>query len=165
MTHLTLSQSLVFLPFALVIGIYVAWRDLSAMKIPNVSVYALFAVFVVLGPFVMPLETYGIRWAQGLGMLVVGMILNAAGAMGAGDSKFIAADAPFVAASDAVLVLFIFCGALLAAFAAHRLARISPLRAMVPHWQSWETGRRFPMGFPLSAALAYYLALPLFEVL
>ena len=165
MTHLTLSQSLVFLPFALVIGIYVAWRDLSAMKIPNVSVYTLFAVFVVLGPFVMPLETYGIRWAQGLGMLVVGMILNAAGAMGAGDSKFIAAAAPFVAASDAVLVLFIFCGALLSAFAAHRLARISPLRAMVPHWQSWETGRRFPMGFPLSAALAYYLALPLFEVL
>lgn len=165
MTHLTLTQSLVFLPFALVIGIYVAWRDLSSMKIPNVSVYALFAVFVVLGPFVMPLETYGIRWAQGLGMLVVGMILNAAGAMGAGDSKFIAAAAPFVAASDAVLVLFIFCGALLAAFAAHRLARMSPLRAMVPHWQSWETGRRFPMGFPLSAALAYYLALPLFEVL
>ncbi|WIV50085.1 prepilin peptidase [Marivivens sp. LCG002] len=165
MTHLTLTQSLVFLPFALVIGIYVAWRDLSSMKIPNVSVYALFTVFVVLGPFVMPLETYGIRWAQGLGMLVVGMILNAAGAMGAGDSKFIAAAAPFVAASDAVLVLFIFCGALLAAFAAHRLARMSPLRAMVPHWQSWETGRRFPMGFPLSAALAYYLALPLFEVL
>ncbi len=161
MTNITLIQSLVFLPFAVVIGIYVAWRDLSSMKIPNVSVYALFAVFVILGPFAMPLETYGIRWAQGLGMLVVGMVLNAAGAMGAGDSKFIAAAAPFVAGADAVYVLFIFCGALLAAFAAHRIARASPLRSLVPDWRSWETGRRFPMGFPLSVALVYYLAQPL----
>lgn len=165
MTHLTLTQSLVFLPFAVVIGIYVAWRDLSSMKIPNVSVYALFAVFVILGPFVMPLETYGIRWAQGLGMLVVGMVLNAAGAMGAGDSKFIAAAAPFIATTDAVFVLFIFSGALLAAFAAHRIARATPFRSLVPHWESWETGRRFPMGFPLSVTLALYLAQPLFQAL
>lgn len=162
MTHITITQSLAFLPFAVVIGLYVAWRDLSSMKIPNVSVYALFAVFVILGPFVMPIETYGLRWVQALVMLVIGMLLNAGGAMGAGDSKFIAAAAPFVAAQDAVFILFLFSGALLAAFAAHRLARISPLRRLVPDWLSWQTGRRFPMGFPLAATLIYYLAMPLF---
>lgn len=162
MTHITITQSLAFLPFAVVIGLYVAWRDLSSMKIPNVSVYALFAVFVILGPFVMPIETYGLRWVQALVMLAIGMLLNAGGAMGAGDSKFIAAAAPFVAAQDAVFILFLFSGALLAAFAAHRLARISPLRRLVPDWLSWQTGRRFPMGFPLAATLIYYLAMPLF---
>jgi len=161
--HVTLLQTLVFLPFVTIIGFYVAWRDLSAMKIPNIAVYALFGVFVVLGPFVMPLETYGMRIVQAFVALLIGMLLNAGGAMGAGDSKFLAAAAPFVAFQDLVLIFFIISGCLLCAFVAHRIARLTPIRTMTPNWESWTTGNRFPMGFPLSGALIYYLAIPLFQ--
>ena len=163
MAHITLTQSLVFLPFVVVIGLYVAWRDLSSMKIPNIAVYALAGTFIILGPFVMPLETYGLRIVQGVVMLILGMLLNAGGAMGAGDSKFLAAAAPFVAFQDLMLILVILSGCLLCGFVAHRVARMSPIRAMTPNWESWTTGKRFPMGFPLAAALIYYLAMPLFQ--
>ena len=41
-----------FLPFVLPICFYVAWSDMRAMKIPNISVIVLALVFVVVGPFV-----------------------------------------------------------------------------------------------------------------
>ena len=42
---------------------------------------------------------------------------------------------------------------------AHRGAKISPLRNLAPHWESWERGKKFPMGLPLGMTLATYLVL------
>lgn len=159
-TDLTITSfsATLFLPFVLPICIWVMWSDLNSMKIPNSAVLALAGVFVIAGLIAVPLwPDYPTRLvALGL-MLLVGIFVNAAGLMGAGDAKFIAAAAPFVAPGDAIILGFIFSANLLAAFVTHRLAKYTPLRAMAPHWESWERGKKFPMGFALGATLVLYL--------
>jgi prepilin peptidase CpaA len=152
-----------FLPFVLVIGLYVSWRDLRALRIPNGSVVLLALVFIVLGPFVLPLEVYGFRLIHLVVMLVCGIILTALRVMGAGDAKFIAAAAPFVAIADLRLVFMILAATMLAAFATHRGAKHSPLRRLAPSWESWDRGRDFPMGTALSTALTLYIAMAAFS--
>lgn len=159
---LTTQQAAWFLPFVAPLCLYVTWNDLRAMKIPTWSTDALALVFVVVGLFVMDSwSEYFWRYAHFGVILLVGMLLNAVGAMGAGDSKFIASAAPFVALDDAGKVLMILAACLLAGVLAHRIARITPLRRLAPDWQSWTEGKRFPMGFPLGVALIVYLAIPL----
>lgn len=148
-----------FLPFVLVIGLYVSWSDLRAMRIPNGSVILLALVYIVLGPFVLPLEIYGARLIHLVAMLVCGIILTALRVMGAGDAKFIAAAAPFVAIADLRVLFMILAATMLAAFATHRGAKYSPLRRLAPDWESWERERDFPMGTALSTTLTIYVAL------
>lgn len=148
-----------FLPLVAPICFYVALTDMREMRITNQAVLALAAVFVVVGPFVLPLPVYALRLAQMVAVLVAGIVLNSAGAVGAGDAKFAAAAAPFVAAGDLRLVLAIFAANLLAAVATHRLARHSPLRRIAPGWKSWDMGWKFPMGLSLGGTLAIYLIL------
>lgn len=148
-----------FLPFAAAIALWVAWSDLARMKIPNAAVLTLAAVFLVVGPLVLPLADWGWRWLHLAVVLGLGFLANMAGLLGAGDAKFAAAAAPFVAAADALALTTLFAALLLAAFAAHRLVRaIRPLRDLAPHWESWTHGK-FPMGFALGPALAIYLGL------
>jgi len=129
------------------------------MKIPNLSVYALVAVFLLVGPFALPLADWGWRWLHLAIVLVVGFVANMGGALGAGDAKFAAGAAPFVAAADALALTTLFAAILLGAFAAHRLMRSVPaVRAVAPDWESW-THARFPMGLALGPALAIYLIL------
>lgn len=149
-----------FLPFVVPICFYVAFTDLAHMKITNKAVLVLGAVFVCLGPFVLPsVDLYLWRLAQIGIVLIAGIVLNAAGVMGAGDAKFLAAAAPYVAVADWQIVLMIFMTVLIAAFVTHRIARASPLRRLAPHWISWTTGKRFPMGLALGPTLALYLLL------
>lgn len=138
---------------------HVIWSDLSQLKIRNITVELMALSYVVIGPFVLPWDMYLWNFSHLLVALGVGMVLNMVGAMGGGDAKFIAAAAPFVARSDFASVMYIFCGAMLFAYIVHRVAKVSPLRRMVPHWESWHSGSRFPMGFPLGVTLIAYLAL------
>lgn len=153
------TAALWFLPFVAPICLWVAWSDLSSMKILNKAVVALVCVYLVVGIAVLPLPDYLWRLSHLAVLLVVGIGANAAGLMGAGDAKFIAAAAPFVALGDASVVMLILAGVLIAAYVTHRLARISPLRRLAPDWASWHSGKRFPMGLALGPALAIYLAL------
>ena len=148
-----------FLLAAIPIGFYVAYSDLSRMKIPNVAVYALVASYAVLGLIVFPFDVYLWQWLHLPVILIIGIILNAAGALGAGDAKFAAAAAPYVMLADLQPMLFLFAACLLAGYATHRLAKYSPLRNMVPDWESWTAGKRFPMGYPLAMTLVFYIAL------
>ncbi len=132
------------------------------MKITNGANILLAAVFVVVGLIALPFDLYLWRLASLGIVLVVGFILNAAGAMGAGDSKFAAAAAPFIALGDLRLLMFLFMAALLASVATHRTIKHTPLRRLAPHWTSWEQGKKFPMGLALGATLALYLGLGLF---
>ncbi|MFP4043265.1 MAG: prepilin peptidase [Rhodosalinus sp.] len=153
------AAALWFLPFVVPVCLYVAWSDLATMKIPNMANLALAGIFVAVGLLALPLEDYAWRLAQ-LGLvLLAGIVLNAAGAMGAGDAKFLAAAAPFVAPGDALPLMFLFSAVLLAAFVAHRAARATPLRRLAPDWESWTRGRDFPMGLALGPTLIAYLAL------
>lgn len=156
---ITASAAMWFLPFVLPICFYVAYTDLSAMRITNQAVLALAVVFLVVGLIALPLPVYGWRIVTMFAVLVIGIILNAAGAVGAGDAKFAAAAAPFVAPGDLRLLLAVFAANLLAAFATHRLAKYTALRRIAPGWASWDRGWKFPMGLSLGGTLAIYLIL------
>jgi prepilin peptidase CpaA len=150
-----------FLPFVLPICLYVIYTDVSRMKITNKANVALAAVFVVIGLIVLPFDDYLWRLAGLVIVLIVGIVLNAVGVMGAGDSKFIAAAAPYIAVGDLRVLLVLFTVVLLAAFATHRIAKYTPLRRMAPDWASWEQGKKFPMGLALGSTLIIYLVLGL----
>ena len=141
------------------IGLWAAWSDVARMTIPNRAVLALLAGFAALAPFVLPWPEIAVRLAQGAGVLALGAALWSAGALGAGDAKFAAAMAPYVAPGDAAAFLMLLSAVILAAFALHRGLRALPgLRAATPGWASWER-REFPFGLALGPALAVHLAL------
>ncbi len=157
--------ALIFLPFCFAIAIWVSWSDMKFMKIPNKAGLALLILWLVLGLILVPLKLWLWGWALAACVLVAGFILNAGGAVGAGDAKFAASMAPIFIHADIRFVLGLYAACLLGAFAAHRLARlIPPFRAATEDWQSW-THKDFPMGLALSGTLIFYLLaalLPLF---
>ncbi len=157
--QITPAEALWFLPFLAPICLWVMWSDLSAMRIPNPAVLAMVAVFVVIGLIALPLAEYPWRLVTMVVVLVLMFLANMVGLMGAGDSKFIAAAAPFVDPGDIAPLCLIFAACLLAAYVSHRLAKHSPLRRLAPNWTSWDRGRKFPMGFALGGTMVIYLAL------
>lgn len=157
------SAALWFLPFATPIALWVAWSDMARMKIPNNAVFALALVFAVVGLVALPVEVWAWRWTHLALVLVLGFFANAAGMLGAGDAKFAAAMAPFVAREDAIQFFYLFAAALLAGFATHRIAkRIPAIRRRTTSWESWEHND-FPMGLCLAGALVLYLAIGAFS--
>jgi prepilin peptidase CpaA len=159
------QTALVFLPFCFAVAIWVSWSDMKFMKIPNKAGLALLILWLVLGLILVPFKLWLWGWALAACVLVAGFILNAGGAVGAGDAKFAASMAPIFIHADIRFVLGLYAACLLGAFAAHRLARlIPPFRAATIDWQSW-THKDFPMGLALSGTLIFYLLaalLPLF---
>ncbi|EKX57840.1 prepilin peptidase [Cereibacter sphaeroides] len=152
----------VFLPLVLPIALWVAWSDMKFMKIPNKAVLALAAVFLVAGPVVLPLDDWLWRWLHLLVVLAVGFLMNMGRLIGAGDAKFAAAMAPFVALEDLRLALALFAASLLGAFASHRgLGFLGPFRRATADWESWRR-RDFPMGLALAGMLILYLLAALF---
>jgi len=161
---MTSVPALVLLLVALPFSIYAALSDLRSMKIYNKTNIGLFLTFVVVGPFLFPLDEYGLRLSQGAVMMAVGMILTGFGMMGGGDSKFIAAMAPYVAFQNALGFLFLLSVLSLVTVALHRgIGAIKPLQPSLVEWRSWSAEKRkFPFGVTLGATLVLYLALKAF---
>ncbi len=161
---MTALDAALLLPFTLAIGIWVAWSDMKFMKIPNKSVLALAAVWLVVGLLVVPFDLWLWGLAFGAIALVVGFLGSIFGLLGAGDAKFVAAMAPFFVQGDLRFTLVLTSACLLGAFAAHRLGRLLPaLRRQTSDWESW-THSDFPMGLALAGILNIHLifaALPL----
>lgn len=174
--HIPADAAMWFLPFVLPICFYTAFTDMREMRIKNHAVMALAIVFVVVGLFVLPpwstgaisgklgpfpvaLPVYVWQLLHIVAVLILGIILNAGGAMGAGDAKFLAAASPFVWFGDFLVMMAILTSCLLGAVATHRIAKHTPLRSVAPHWDSWDRGKKFPMGLALAGALAMYLIL------
>jgi len=161
------TQALVFLVLTLPFCIWAAWSDMKAMKIPNRANDLMLAVFVVAGAALVlwggdpgwGWSAYLWRFAHFAVVLVIGMAMNAARLMGAGDAKFLAAAAPFVALGDLGLVLMLYLAALIVTFILHRAARASRLRELAPGWTSWQPGKRFPMGLAFGVTLPLYFLL------
>lgn len=163
---LTASQAWIFLPICLPIALWAIYTDLAELKIKNVAVMALFAGFVVLGLFALPLPEYAWRFSHFAVVLLIGFVLSSIGILGAGDAKFAAAMAPFIALPDAMLVLGIVTMSALAFMIVHQFAkRIPAVTAATPNWASWDTGRRsirkqaFPYGVGISTGLIVYMIL------
>ena len=148
-----------FLLGATPIAAWVIWTDLSTMKIPNKAVLALIGVYAVVGALTLPLGVYAWSWLNLVVVLILGFVLSQTGGFGAGDAKFAAAMAPFVALGDVVVMLLLLSGLAVATFLAHRMARLVPaVRHATPGWVSWER-RDFPFGIALAPSLIVYLAL------
>lgn len=156
---ITALTALWFLPLVLPLCFYVAYTDMAQMRITNQAVIVLAAVFVVMGVFLLPFDVYLWRLAAMVMVLVVGFVLNLAGAFGAGDAKFCAAAAPYIALGDLQFLVMLFMVVLMAAAATHRGVKYTPLRRLAPEWASWDQGKKFPMGFALGFTLALYLIL------
>ena len=118
--------ALIFLPFCFAIAIWVSWSDMKFMKIPNKAGLAMLILWLVLGLVLVPFKLWLWGWALAAAVLVAGFVLNAGGAVGAGDAKFAAAMAPMFIHADIRFVLGLYAACLLGAFAAHRLARLIP---------------------------------------
>ncbi|WP_368187033.1 prepilin peptidase [Aestuariibius sp. HNIBRBA575] len=146
-----------FLPFILPLCLHTAYSDMKYMKIRDWNVQSMAMVFILIGPFVMSWETYLWQLGHLPIVLIIGMFLNAGGIMGAGDAKFIAAASPFIAKSDLQFVFLLLAGAFIAGLVVHRTARATAIKNLVPTWESWVAGKRFPMGLPLAGALSIYL--------
>ncbi len=154
---ITAWSALWFLPFVLPICIWVAWSDMKFMKIPNTAVYALAAVFVVLGLVALPLAEIPWRFLQFVVVFAIGLVMWAIKAVGAGDVKFAAVMAPFIALGDLRFMLYLFAGVLLAAVVTHKVFKRMPaMRNLTPEWKSWTT-KKFPMGLALGPTLGFYL--------
>jgi prepilin peptidase CpaA len=163
---LTFTEALWFLPFVLPICIWVALSDLREMRIPNVAVLALTGGFLVTGLMlvyaaeVWTLQGYLWRLAALGIVLVIGFVVTSLGMVGAGDAKFAAAMAPFIAPGDGLFFLMLFALVLIGSWVTHRTAgRVPALRRATADWASWDQGKLFPMGVALAGALAIYLAL------
>lgn len=164
---ITAEQGLWFLILTLPSCLWSAWSDVTRMKIPNRATDLMVGIYVVAGAALVlwggdpdwGWSDYFWRYAHFAVVLVIGMALNAARLMGAGDAKFLAAAAPFVALGDLGIVVTIYLACLVVTWAAHRAARASPLRALAPGWESWQTGKRFPMGLAFGTALPVYFLL------
>lgn len=149
-----------FLPFVLPITVWVSWSDLARMKIPNKAVIAMLVVFAVIGLIALPFTEYLWRYAHFAVVLAIGFVLNMFGLVGAGDAKYAAAMAPFIALPDAYPFMFLLGAVVIAAFIIHRVMKRTRIRERVPDWESWQR-REFPMGFALAPALTFYLILGL----
>ncbi|MEM6914617.1 MAG: prepilin peptidase [Pseudomonadota bacterium] len=159
---LSFAEAVWFLPFVLPICVWVAMSDLREMRIPNVAVLALAGVFLVGGFFLLPLDAYGWRLLQLVIVLVIGFVITSLGLVGAGDAKFAAAMAPFIAPGDGLFFLMLFSIVLIASWITHRSAgRVPAIRRATDGWTSWDRGKLFPMGVALAGALAIYLVLGL----
>ena len=163
---LTFTEALWFLPFVLPICIWVALSDLREMRIPNVAVLSLAGGFILVGLLlvyglgVWTLDIYLWRLAVLGIVLVIGFAVSSLGMVGAGDAKFAAAMAPFIAPGDGLFFVMLFSLVLIGAWVTHRTAgRIPALRRATAHWASWDQGKLFPMGVALAGALSIYLGL------
>ncbi len=156
---LSAQTAIWFLPFVTPIALWVAWSDMKWMKIHNYAVLALVAVYLVIGLIALPFQSWAWGWASLVVVLVVGFVLSSVGLLGAGDAKFAAAMAPFIALGDLSLFLIMLACVTLVSFVAHRVARRTRLvQGLVPEWESLHR-TEFPMGLALGPSLLFYLCL------
>lgn len=153
------TAALWLMVIAVPVSLYIAWSDLKSMRIPNLAVLMLLIGYAVIGGLTLPLATWGWSWLQFAVVLVVGFVLSMTGGFGAGDAKFAAAMAPFIALGDLRLFLVLLFAVSIAAFIVHRVLRAIPaVRHATPDWTSW-TRKEFPFGLALGPALIFYLGL------
>ncbi|GIT89916.1 membrane protein [Jannaschia pagri] len=158
---ITSQQGLIWGLLTLPITAWVMWTDLTDMKIKNQAVLAMLAIFVVSGFFLLPLEDYLWRYAHFAVVLVICFVLSATIGMGAGDAKYIAAVAPFVALDDvsAIALLYAFWAVVLLVgmFIARRIGAV---RRAYPDWIWLAEDRKshVPFGLALAPTVTSYFA-------
>ncbi len=136
----------------------ITYIDFKFLRIPNWSVLAVFAVFLVVGPWGLPIDVFLWRllYAVVVLVLVYGLYSVAAPIVGAGDLKLISALVPFVA--DARLGGFLLIYALVAIISlfAFWVARRA-LRGRETEWEALNQGKFIPVGVLLGLSMVIHL--------
>lgn len=162
---MTAAQAMFFFPFALVIGAWVAWTDMSQMKIRNQAVLALLAVWAGPGLIVLTWQVWAWGLAIAFAVMLVGILGMVLRLFGGGDAKFVAAMTPYFTQDNLRDTLFLAVVVMLAAFVLHRAWRAVPaLRNLTPGWESWKR-REFPLGLALAGILVFHLGMIAFQPL
>jgi prepilin peptidase CpaA len=135
-----------------------AWYDLKSLRIPNWTVLAVIAVFLVTGFWGLPWDIVLWRLSHGVIVLVVGYGLYSlsGGNVGAGDVKMIAALTPFIAGPSLGFVLITYAVASFTGLILHRFAR-ALIRDRKTGWMAFDQRRFFPAGLLLGATIMIYL--------
>jgi len=162
--NLSTTEIYTFLPILTILGVWIAWNDLKTMLITNKTFLATVALFAIIGPFVMPVDTYLWRFAISGAILVVTFTLFALGAFGGGDAKIFPALGLFVAYNDWIDFLIILVAAMIGAVLLVIILRMTPLQKYTPDWKTWNAGRFIPMGLALGSSIIMYYALALSSV-
>ncbi|MFZ7092952.1 prepilin peptidase [Primorskyibacter sp. 2E233] len=168
-------QAALFAPFVVPICILTFYVDMRTKKISNLTVWALFLTFVVIGLLTMPFVEFAWRFAHYAVVFAYGLVLWFFRQIGAGDVKFAAVLALFINAGDIRLMLLIAAAAMAAATITVLITRWTPLHRLAPDWRTWagssvddETsvgkGQRFtiPMGTGFALMLSTYLIMGIF---
>lgn len=170
--HIPATQALLFAILVVPICIYTFYVDMKLKKISNLTVWALFATFIVIGVFTMPFTEFLWRFAHYGVVFAIGLLMWMIRQVGAGDVKFAAVMALFIHQGDLRLMLFIGIAAMLAATVTTLLVTFSPLKHLAPEWKTWRMrdpsnpdsvggGKQFtlPMGTGLGLMLCAYLVM------
>jgi prepilin peptidase CpaA len=152
--------------------VYIFWVDMKHKKISNLSVWALFAIFVVVGLASLPILEFAWRFANYAVVFAVLLLMWMARQVGAGDVKMAAVAALFVNKGDASHMLIITFASIAVAIVATLIVRATPLRKLAPDWAAWKlkasenninVGKgdqmTIPMGTGIGLALCTYLLL------
>ena len=157
----TPDQAMMLLIPSIPICLYVIYTDLSEMRIPNTMVIALIAVFAVFGFLALPLDEYLWRYSHFAVVLAIGFVLSTFVGVGAGDAKFAAAMAPFVAFGDWYIALLLYAVFSIDGLVLHKIARrIGPIQRAAAGWTSFDPEMgHYPLGISLAAMHLTYLAM------
>ncbi len=148
----------IFVVLAAPFCIWATFSDLKYMKIPNRLVLAMALLFLIIAPFVLPLEIYIWRIIWAFIVLVFGFLVFSIGGIGGGDAKFAAAMTLFIIHEEILNFLLIFSITALAAVFLHRMVGKLPVFSGVKEtWVSFSAGRKFPLGTALGGGLLIYL--------
>jgi len=151
--------AIVYLVLLFPFCIYATWSDLKFLKIPNIVPVSLVIMFIITGPFLLPVGEYGTRLLYGFIALMISLVLFAIRVAPGGDLKFTTALIPYVATTELLsFAMFVSLAALMAVFTHMVFGWVG----LAPKdWASWQGGgwrRRFPVGYALSGGVLTYLA-------
>ncbi len=157
---------------ALPICLYIFYVDMKFKRISNMTVWALFAVFIAVGLATLPIMDFVWRFANYAVVFAVLFLMWMLRQMGAGDVKMAAVGALFVDRADASDMMWIAFASLIAATLATLIVRFTPLSKLAPDWAAWrlkpsEDGvsvgkgdqMTLPMGTGIGLMLCTYLLL------
>ncbi|WP_136441102.1 prepilin peptidase [Pacificoceanicola onchidii] len=170
--HIPAFQAALFAVFVVPISILTFMVDMRTKKITNLTVWALFITFVVIGLATLPFMDFVWRFAHYAVIFAYGLLMWFFRQIGAGDVKFAAVLGLFIHPGDIRLMLFLGAAAMLAATVTVLLARWTPLHRLAPDWKTWKgssaddatsvgKGNRFtiPMGTGFALMLSAYLVM------
>ncbi|MCC7266812.1 MAG: prepilin peptidase [Caulobacteraceae bacterium] len=165
MPHLLQLVLILAFPALMIVA---ALRDCSTFTIPNWISLALLGLFPLAAFAVgLPLPAIGLALLLGVGGLLVGMGMFAAGWIGGGDAKILAAATPWLglAALGPFLVVTAVAGGGLAVFLLFmRSGQISPLLAQGPTWLARLATRGENVPYGVAIAVGALSAFPASDI-